>query len=170
MESSIVIEDREELIFLLSEASELEHMLMLEYLFAAFSLKTDPNEGLTEEQHEAVQRWKRVILEVATQEMLHVASVSNLLTAIGAAPHFDRPNFPQPAKYYPPGFELTLLPFGEHTLRHFVYYERPEGMEHDVSGLEAISEAGSPVRLDSIVPQDQAFATVSHCEPSVSRY
>jgi Ferritin-like len=63
MESSIVIEDREELIFLLSEASELEHMLMLEYLFAAFSLKTDPNEGLTEEQHEAVQRWKRVILD-----------------------------------------------------------------------------------------------------------
>ena len=46
----------EELIFLLTEASELEHMLMLQYLFAAFSLKTDADEGLTEEQLEAVRR------------------------------------------------------------------------------------------------------------------
>jgi hypothetical protein len=80
-----------------------------------------------------------------------------------------RENIPQPAKYYPPGFELTLLPFGEHTLRHFVYYERPEGMEHDASGLEVTSEAGSPVRLDSIVPQDQAFATVSHLYRGIER-
>ena len=61
-----MIENREELIFLLSEASELEHMLMLEYLFAAFSLKTDASEGLTEEQLEAVKRWERVISEAAT--------------------------------------------------------------------------------------------------------
>jgi hypothetical protein len=50
VEPPIVIENREELIFMLSEASELEHMLMLEYLFAAFSLKTDVSEGLTDEQ------------------------------------------------------------------------------------------------------------------------
>ena len=40
-EAPIVVENREELIFLLTEASELEHMLMLQYLFAAFSLETD---------------------------------------------------------------------------------------------------------------------------------
>jgi hypothetical protein len=48
-EAPIVVENREEIIFLLTEASELEHMLMLQYLFAAFSLKTDAGEGLTEE-------------------------------------------------------------------------------------------------------------------------
>ena len=37
-ESPIVIEDREELIFMLSEAASLEHMIMCEYLFAVFSL------------------------------------------------------------------------------------------------------------------------------------
>ena len=58
---------------------------MLAYLFAAFSLKTDAGEGLTEEQLEAVRRWERVISEVAAQEMLHLASASNLLTAIGGA-------------------------------------------------------------------------------------
>jgi hypothetical protein len=80
-EPRIVVENREELIFLLSEASELEHMLMLEYLFAALSLKTDAGEGLTGEQLEAVRRWERVISEVAAQEMLHLASASNLLAA-----------------------------------------------------------------------------------------
>ena len=80
------------------------------------SHRTDASEGLTEEQLQAVRRWERVISEVAAQEMLHLASASNLLTAIGGAPHFGRPNFPQPAKYYPPGFELALMPFSEQAL------------------------------------------------------
>jgi hypothetical protein len=159
----IVVENREELIFLLSEASELEHMLMLQYLFAAFSLKTDAGEGLTEEQLEAVRRWERVISEVAAQEMLHLASASNLLTAIGGAPHFSRPNFPQPAKYYPPGFELALMPFSEQVLGSFVFYERPEGMEHDAPELELASEVIAPLIPGGVVvPHEQEFATVGH--------
>ena len=168
-EPRIVVENREELIYLLSEASELEHMLMLEYLFAAFSLKTGASEGLTEEQLEAVKRWERVISEVAAQEMLHLASVSNLLTAIGGAPHFSRPNFPQPAKYYPPGFELALLPFSEQTLGHFVFYERPEGMENDAPELELAREAVSPSVPDVVVPQQQEFATVGHLYRGIER-
>src|ERR687893_1040125 len=162
-DAPIVVENREELIFLLSEASELEHMLMLQYLFAAFSLKTDAGEGLTEEQLEAVRRWERVISEVAAQEMLHLASASNLLTAIGGAPHFSRPNFPQPAKYYPPGFELALMPFSEQTLGSFVFYERPEGMEHDAPELELASEVIAPLMPGGVVvPHEQEFATVGH--------
>ena len=60
-EPQIVIVNREELILLLSEASELEHMVMLAYLFAAFSLKTDVSEGLTEERLEAVKRWNAAL-------------------------------------------------------------------------------------------------------------
>jgi hypothetical protein len=44
-EAPIVVENRDELIFLFSEASELEHMVMLAYLFAAFSLKPTPAMG-----------------------------------------------------------------------------------------------------------------------------
>ena len=58
-----MIEIRELLVFLLYEASELEHMVMLAYLFAAFSLKTDVSEGLTEEQLEAVKRWNAALAE-----------------------------------------------------------------------------------------------------------
>ena len=169
MEPTIVVENREELIFLLSEASELEHMLMLEYLFAAFSLKTDASEGLTEEQLEAIKRWERVISEVAAQEMLHLASASNLLTAIGGAPNFNRPNFPQPAKYYPPGFQLALLPFSERALGDFVFYERPEGMEDNAPELELAREVMPHPATDVVVPHEQEFATVGHLYRAIER-
>ena len=47
-EPQIVIVNRQELIFLLSETSWREYMVMFAYLFAAFSLKTEVSEGLTE--------------------------------------------------------------------------------------------------------------------------
>src|SRR5205085_1856059 len=128
-EPPMVIEDREELIFMLSEAATLEHMIMCEYLFAAFSLKREVSEGVTAAQLAAIRRWERVISLVATQEMLHLALVSNLLTAIGSNPFFRHPNFPQRSKYYPPGVQLALQQFGERALQHFLYLERPEGMD-----------------------------------------
>jgi hypothetical protein len=82
------IESREELIYLLCEAAELEHILTCSYLFAGFSLKTSEDEGLSERELTAVRGWKRSIFQVAVQEMLHLAIVNNLLTAIGAGPHF----------------------------------------------------------------------------------
>src|SRR5437764_2361124 len=166
MERPIVIEDREELIYMLCEASELEHMIMCEYLFAAFSLKHDVSEGLTAAQVEAVRRWERIISGVATQEMLHLALASNLLTAIGASPHLSRPNLPQRARYYPPGVQLALLPFSEQALQHFIYLERPEGLElADAPGFEAASAPVATVPVvdsDQIVPQEQDYSTVGH--------
>ena len=166
MERPIVIEDREELIYMLCEASELEHMIMCEYLFAAFSLKHDVSEGLTAAQVEAVRRWERIISGVATQEMLHLALASNLLTAIGASPHLGRPNLPQWARYYPPGVQLALLPFSEQALQHFIYLERPEGMTlADAPGFAVTSAAVASVPVvdgDQLVPQGQDFSTVGH--------
>ena len=159
MEPTIVVENREELIYLMSEASEIEHMLMLEYLFAAFSLKTDAREGLTEEQFRAVRRWEGLILEVAAQEMLHLALWSNLLTAIGGSPNFDRPNFPQPVTYYPPGFQLALLPFSEQALGNFVFNERPEGMEYNAPELKLARETMSHPTTAVVVPHEPRFAT-----------
>ncbi len=48
----------------------------------------------------AVTGWLEDPLEVATEEMLHLALVQNLLSAIGAAPHFARPNLRAPAHHY----------------------------------------------------------------------
>ena len=93
-EAPFVIEHREALIYMLCEAAELEHGIMCQYLFAAFTLKQSEGEGLTEEELTATRRWRSVISHVATQEMLHLALVQNLLSAVGAAPHLVRPNFP----------------------------------------------------------------------------
>ncbi len=102
---------------------------MCEYLYAAFSLKTEPDETLPAEHMETVERWRSMVLGVAAQEMLHWALVNNLLTAVGSAPYVARPHMPHQAKGYPAGVQLALVPFGERALRHFLFLERPEGME-----------------------------------------
>src|SRR5262249_13983583 len=71
-EAPFVIEHREALIYMLCEAAELEHGIMCQYLFAAASLKQSEDEGLTDEELEAVVGWRRAIAHVATDEMLHL--------------------------------------------------------------------------------------------------
>jgi hypothetical protein len=167
-EAPFVIEHREALIYMLCEAAELEHGIMCQYLFAAFSLKQSADEGLTQQQLDAVRRWREHISHIATQEMLHLALVQNLLSAIGGAPHMSRPNFPQPASHYPAGVHLALLPFGEQALRHFMYLERPEGMAlHDADGLAAYGRAAPAMQAGDIVPRGQDFATVGHLYRSI---
>src|ERR1700753_1618381 len=93
-EAPFVIEHREALIYMLCEAAELEHGIMCQYLYAAFSLKQSPDEGLTATETQTVQRWRQRISDVAAQEMLHLALVQNLLSAIGGAPHLSPPCCP----------------------------------------------------------------------------
>src|SRR5215467_11417364 len=167
-EAPFVIEHREALIYMLCEAAELEHGIMCQYLFAAFSLKQSADEGLTEAELAAVTRWRKQISHVATQEMLHLALVHNLLSAIGAAPHLARPNLPAPAGHYPAGVQLVLVPFGEQALRHFMFLERPEGMDlADADGLAAMGAAAAVMNPRDIVPHGQDFATVGHLYRSI---
>src|SRR5215831_17044515 len=141
---------------------------MCQYLFAAFSLKQSEAEGLTADQAAAARRWQAQVSKVAAQEMLHLALVHNLLSAIGAAPHLARPNLPAPAGHYPAGVQLALLPFGEQALRHFMFLERPEGMDlADADGLAAMKAAAPVLNERDIVPQGQDFATVGHLYRSI---
>ncbi len=167
-EAPFVIEHREALIYMLCEAAELEHAIMCQYLYAAFSLKQSTEEGLTVHELEAVERWRKTVSHIGTQEMLHLALVENLLSAVGAAPHLTRPNLPQPAGHYPPGVVLALMPFGEPALRHFMFLERPEGMDlDDAPGLAAAERAAPIMQEGEIVPRLQDFATVGHLYRSI---
>jgi len=157
-------ESREELVYLLGEACELEHGLMCEYLYAQFSLKRATGEGLTPEQLDRVQAWEATLVDVIKQEMLHLALATNILTAIGAAPHFERPNLPILSRWYPPEVQIAFLPFGERALRHFMYLERPEGMTlADAEGfaaqpgIESLASTGRPI---GAVPEP--WRTVGH--------
>jgi hypothetical protein len=162
-ETRLVVEHREQLWSLLVEAAQIEHMIMCTYLYACFSLKTAPDEGLTAEQADAVARWQETVTGIAIEEMLHLALVMNVMTAIGAAPSLTRPNFPRHSEFLPPGVEFALLPFGADSLTHFLYLERPEGMER-VDAAEFIPAAPppEPVSQAELMPRLQGFLTVGH--------
>src|SRR5689334_11905645 len=68
MNPPIVSPSREALLGRLYEAAELEHNLMCTYLYAAFSLRSGEDEGLSKAETEAVARWRRTILDVAIDE------------------------------------------------------------------------------------------------------
>ncbi|MEJ3659247.1 ferritin-like protein [Actinomycetes bacterium KLBMP 9759] len=161
VEPTIVVPHREHLWWMLLEAAELEHMIMCQYLFAEFSMKESSDESLTPEQADAVDRWRATIRGIAVEEMLHLALVSNVLAAIGGAPTFNRPNFPQLSGYFPARLQLDLAPFGDRALRHFLYLERPEGMEHmHAEGFEPTAPPRDPVEADEIMPRGQEYGTV----------
>jgi len=164
-EGVIRIERRESLIYTLGKAAELEHLIICQYLFTAFSLKRDSSEGLPPDLVPVVQHWARELMHIAEQEMLHLALVQNLLTAVGAGPHFDRPNFPVPPRAFPAKIQIVLMPFGEAALRHFAFLERPEGS--DVSDAETMIALEQAVPLpdlaeDEIGPIVTDFETISH--------
>ena len=167
-ESAIVVEDRKELTYLLCQAAELEHAVMCEYLYAAFSLKSTAGPGVRDDQLEVIERWRQVLLDIAREEMLHWAVVQNLLTAVGSAPYVSRRHMPHQAKGYPPGVQFRLLPFGEAALQHFVYFERPEGVDRaDAEGFDLAGPPLLPMRPEEIVPRGQDFATQGHLYRSV---
>ncbi|MCH7737438.1 MAG: ferritin-like protein [Chloroflexi bacterium] len=163
MEAPVRIENRAQLIYLLTEAAELEHGIMCCYLFSAFSIKKDVSEGVTEEQLAIMKRWRRTIVQIATEEMTHMALVCNLLTAVGGNPHTRRPNLPSSPRAYPPTFKLQLVPFGRDSLEGFIFLERPE--EEQVAAVGGSGPGATPKSLvffSDIFSSERQYSTVGH--------
>jgi len=152
---------REQLVYLLHEAAELEHNLMCTYLYAAFSLRRGEAEGLAAAEVPVVEGWRRAIMKVAVEEMGHLTAVWNITAALGAAPRFGRANFPLDPGYLPAGIVVRLAPFSEDVLQHFIHLERPATSdEPDGSGFAttlAFTRQDSRVRL---VPMPLDYDTV----------
>lgn len=163
MREEIVVQDREELIYLLCEAAEFEHTVMCSYLYAQWSLKRDESEGVTPIELTAIERWRRSLAQVAREEMLHLSLVNNLLAAIGAAPHLWRPPFPVRPGHFPADVVMNLSPFGEATLDHFMFIERPEGIQLlDGAGFGHETRYRRAVRRDLLAPSPQDYASQGH--------
>ena len=137
--------DRAELLHLLARAAEVEHSLMAQYLFAAYSFKQDASEGLTDEQLNRAFEWERMVLLVARQEMEHLGLVTNLLTALGGAPSLGHPRFPYATPLY--GHVMALEPFSVPALQKFVCFERPDEID--------------PADAFCTAPPDDAYTTIS---------
>lgn len=110
---------RDYLILLLHIAGELEHALMVEYLYAAYSLG-----GRGAAKHpELVQEWHDAILTVAREEMGHLITVQNLLLLVGGPVSFERDDFPWSSPFYP--FQFNLERLSLESLARYVYAEMP---------------------------------------------
>jgi hypothetical protein len=59
------IATKDELVLALRDAAEIEQQLMCEYLYAALSLKSGPDERCTPSQFEFVRRWCSTIAKAA---------------------------------------------------------------------------------------------------------
>src|SRR3546814_13729095 len=93
---------------------------MCTYLYAAFSLRDGEAEGLSGAETEAVARWRRVILDVAIDEMSHLVALWNITSALGGAPRFGRTTFPLAHGHLPAGTSVKHAPFGMAVLPHFI--------------------------------------------------
>src|SRR5215472_2969302 len=162
-EPTIIAQHREQLAYLLTEAAEIEHGILCCYLFAAYSLKRGGRDGLAEDEAAAVARWRAALMSVAIDEMVHLSNVNNLLAAIGFAPQFQRGNLPVPPGYHPSGVVLALAPFDLATLDHFMFLERPEGVEvPDGAGFDPPPYVERATRREALLPSSEDYATVGH--------
>jgi Ferritin-like len=163
------VDSREQLVYLLTQAAELEQGILCEYLFALYSLKRDPADGLSGEQLAQVTRWGDTLAEIAVQEMLHLTLATNLLTAVGATPHFHRPNFPIRCAWYPPEVQVALVPFGEEALRHFLYLERPDHVDVADAALFSVVCECRPLTATpaTLMAGPQDYSTVGHLYRSI---
>jgi CDGSH-type Zn-finger protein/uncharacterized Fe-S cluster protein YjdI len=170
MHEQIVIQDREELFYLLSEAAEFEHSVMCSYLYTMWTLKSDVSEDVTAAELAAIEGWRSSIRQVALEEMLHLALVNNILASIGASPHLWRPEFPVPPGWFPAGMVLRLSPFTEATIDHFIYIEKPEGIALvDGAGFDHPAHYARATRPDLLSPTPQDYTSQGQLYHSVLR-
>ncbi len=166
---SVLPPSREQLLYWLHEACEIEHHLMCCYLYAAFSLKRgDPR--WTDEQRAAVQRWRASIMSVALEEMSHLALVGNLMNALGGTPHLNRPAFPVDAGPYPAGFVIRLAPFSAATIEHFKFLERPHDRQLAAApGFEPTRQYRRAVPEGRLSPGPRDYDTVGELYEVLAR-
>jgi hypothetical protein len=109
-----------ELLRLLRQAAEIEHALMVQYLYGAFSVKPQyagiVGSGLPNSND---------LFGVSAMEMQHLRDVNNLLIALGAGPSLARQGFPFEPEVYP--FEFNLEPLTEESVAKYVYCEAAAG-------------------------------------------
>jgi len=117
-------------IMLLQIGASIEHALMVQYLYAAYSLRDKPEQAT----------WRKSLLTIAREEMGHLLTVQNILTLMGGAFNLDRGDYPWDVPFEACPFRLERLTQG--SLACYVYAEMPPDKEGDPE-LEKIKEVAN---------------------------
>jgi hypothetical protein len=96
---------------------------MVQYLYAAYLLG---GPQVPQDKQQLVNGWRRTLLDIAREEMGHLASVQNLLRFVGGPLNLEREDFPFRTGFYPFRFKLERLT--KNSLAKYVYAEMPEGL------------------------------------------
>lgn len=115
------------LALLLTVAAQIEHSLMVQYLYAAYSMG---GPDVPPDRQETVTAWQQTILGIAKEEMGHLITVQNVLKLIGAPLALDREDYPWDSEFVPYSFTLERLTRG--SLAKYVLAESPEDWPPDV--------------------------------------
>jgi hypothetical protein len=136
---------------LLESAAEIEHALMVQYLYAAYSLKS--KEEVTDTKQKKVLNegsaasWPNILLGIAREEMGHLLTVQNLLLAMGLAPNLEREDFPPRKDLYP--FALHLEPLSQHSLAKYVVAEAPVDTS-DIDDIVAVARESRGAEINHV--------------------
>jgi rubrerythrin len=103
----------QEAIWLLEVAAEIEHALLVEYLYSVYSIDSTPSTVL----------FRRTFTNIAVQEMGHLITVQNLLLAIGGNVYFERQDESPQSSLDP--FLFKLEPLSKSVLAKYVLAEMP---------------------------------------------
>jgi hypothetical protein len=112
------LEPRDEAAFLLTAAAEIEHALMVQYLYAAYSVRVRAGANKT-----ALATAKSLLMQIAREEMGHLATVQNLLNLVGGPINLGREHSPYASDIYPFRFRLEPVTLG--SLSKYVTAESP---------------------------------------------
>ena len=107
----------DQLVWLLHLGAAMEHALMVQYLYAAYSLG---GKQVPPEHRVKVKEWQESILAVAREEMGHLITVQNVLTFLGAGFCLNRDQFPWAVEWF------DIEPFCMGSLACYVNAEMPE--------------------------------------------
>lgn len=169
------ITNRAQLVTALNAGAELEHMLLCSYLYAGFSMRRSladfppgGDESANRVTLDLARPWLSQIYLVARQEMDHLGLVCNLLAAVGAEPHFQRPRFPQPADRCLLNVPLCLERFSASCLQRFVWYERPDYIKPDFPASAEGLEEWNPGELEPSPVQRYGISTISELYEEIS--
>src|SRR5260221_10124422 len=120
-------------VYLLHVAAEIEHALMVQYLYAAYSVG---GPGVGGELHERARAWREVILGIAKEEMGHLITVQNVLRVIGGPLPLEREDYPFRSDFY--AFHFRLEPLTKNSLAKYVVAESPEGWSETPEAKEIV--------------------------------
>jgi hypothetical protein len=133
---------------LLQAGAEVEQSLLVQYLYAAYSI--DERKGNLE-SNKALE-WKTAIRLVAREEMAHLITVQNLLLTLGAGIHIDRGSMNRADLDLPLPFSLERL--SRDSVAKYVLFESPSPSQIDKKNRKIVHKIreglGNKARVRSV--------------------